>query len=566
MMFSPTTERSLTVRSLYASLYGLLTLGAATMVVPFLIMFSGSLEPRASPGKTVLFPTYLVDQTALWERYLETKYHADERYLQMAYNSPEIAFRNTGPLLEPGDDDGRDIALWNSFLEEVKPNQNLFAVGFLRSNARMPSSNGFQFQDWLLSKYGSLEAINEALGGDFQRITRVRPPSIRVDGAPLAKTILVRDFREFSENLPASQKFAWDLGGFYRAEILPRLFGTDIADYNRQFGTNYKDYAEVPFPATAPEVGRDPWFFFVGQLLRPDFVELTPAGRQRLGESGLGHAEFISSLAQPSDLRVVSIDLLFADWVKSQGIEDRPIPQAALDRLAFKTEANHWRMEFLTINYRLVASEILVNGRAIINTLILVVLSVTGALIVNPLAAYALSRYKMRSSFQILLFFLSTIAFPAEVTMIPVFLQLKEFHLLNTFGALVLPGLANGFSIFMLKGFFDSLPRELYEAAELDGASEWVTFWNITMNLSKPILAVTALNVFVSAYGTFFYALILAPDPQMWTIMVYVFQLRMNVDPPVVYAALMLTAIPTLIVFVTCQNIILRGIVVPAEK
>ena len=150
--------------------------------------------------------------------------------------------------------------------------------------------------------------------------------------------------------------------------------------------------------------------------------------------------------------------------------------------------------------------------------------------------------------------------------MIPVFLQLREFNLLNTFGALVLPGLANGFSIFLLKGFFDSLPRELYEAAELDGVSEFKMFWLITMNLSKPILAVIALSAFTTAYGAFFFALILAPDPSMWTLMVYVFQLRMTVDSPVVYASLILTAIPTLIVFITCQNMILRGIVVPSDK
>jgi multiple sugar transport system permease protein len=277
-------------------------------------------------------------------------------------------------------------------------------------------------------------------------------------------------------------------------------------------------------------------------------------------------ADFIRLAAVPEDLEVVTLDTLYEAWATSRGILGARIPQAALDREAFAAESGFWIKEYLTINYRLVAAEILVHGRAIVNTVILVVLSVVGALIVNPLAAYALSRYKLRTSFQILLFFLATIAFPGEVTMIPVFLQLKELGLLNTFGALVLPSLASGFSIFLLKGFFDSLPRELYEAAELDGASEWVTFWNITMNLSKPILAVIALSTFVSAYGTFFYALILAPDPRMWTVMVYVFQLRMSSDPPVVYAALMLTAIPTLIVFVTCQNIILRGIVVPAEK
>jgi len=91
-------------------------------------------------------------------------------------------------------------------------------------------------------------------------------------------------------------------------------------------------------------------------------------------------------------------------------------------------------------------------------------------------------------------------------------------------------------------------------------------FWQITMNLSRPILAVIALGAFTAAYGTFFYALILAPDPKMWTIMVYIFQLRAGADYPVVYASLIITAIPTLLVFVFCQNIILRGIVVPSDK
>ena len=75
------------------------------------------------------------------------------------------------------------------------------------------------------------------------------------------------------------------------------------------------------------------------------------------------------------------------------------------------------------------------------------------------------------------------------------------------------------------------------------------------------------LTAIVTVLGTAFcYALILAPDPKMWTIMVYIFQLRSGVDFPVVYASLMITAIPTLLVFIFCQNIILRGIVVPSDK
>ncbi len=138
--------------------------------------------------------------------------------------------------------------------------------------------------------------------------------------------------------------------------------------------------------------------------------------------------------------------------------------------------------------------------------------------------------------------------------------------LLNNFAALILPGMANGFSIFLLKGFFDSMPKELYEAADIDGASEWTKFWMLTMNLSKPILAVIALGAFTSAYSAFMMALIIIPDEKMWTIMVWIFQLQNGAHQSVVYASLVIAAIPTFIIFVLCQNVIMRGIVVPTEK
>jgi multiple sugar transport system permease protein len=138
--------------------------------------------------------------------------------------------------------------------------------------------------------------------------------------------------------------------------------------------------------------------------------------------------------------------------------------------------------------------------------------------------------------------------------------------LLNTFWALVLPGAASGFSIFLLKGFFDSLPQELYESAEIDGAGEWTKFWTITMSLSKPILAVMALGAFTTAYSEFLMALVIIPDPNMWTLMVWLFQFQAHSHPAVIYASLVVAAIPTLLVFLSCQNIIMRGIVVPTEK
>jgi multiple sugar transport system permease protein len=150
--------------------------------------------------------------------------------------------------------------------------------------------------------------------------------------------------------------------------------------------------------------------------------------------------------------------------------------------------------------------------------------------------------------------------------MIPNFLLLKQLGFLNTFAALVLPGMANGFGIFLLKGFFDSLPRELYEQATLDGANEWVMFWQLTMALSKPILAVLALQAFTAAYGNFMFAFILCPNEKMWTLMVFLYQLQLNGHMGLTFTALLIAAIPTFLVFVFCQNIIIRGIVVPVEK
>ncbi|MDP7400107.1 MAG: ABC transporter permease subunit, partial [Lentisphaeria bacterium] len=118
----------------------------------------------------------------------------------------------------------------------------------------------------------------------------------------------------------------------------------------------------------------------------------------------------------------------------------------------------------------------------------------------------------------------------------------------------------------LLKGFFDSLPRELYESAEIDGASEWRMFWQITMSLSKPILSVVALQAFTVAYSNFMFALLICQDESMWTLMVWLYQLTTRSGDGVMYAALLIAAIPTFLIFAFCQNIIMRGIVVPSEK
>jgi len=238
-------------------------------------------------------------------------------------------------------------------------------------------------------------------------------------------------------------------------------------------------------------------------------------------------------------------DLLFNDFIVNQ-------------KQIFRT--------YIFGNYSTVINYIALHGRSLWVTLIFIVLCIGSALTVNPMAAYALSRFRLSYANKILIFFLATMAFPAEVAMIPNFLMIRDLGLLNSFGALVLPGLANGFGIFLLKGFFDSLPPELYEAALIDGASEWKMFRSITLPLCKPILAVMALGAFTGAYGAFMFAFLVCQDKSMWTLMVFLYQFQQEYGNFMIMASLVLSAIPTLVVFILCQRVILRGIVIPTFK
>ena len=386
-------------------------------------------------------------------------------------------------------------------------------------------------------------------------------------------------------------------GWGYR-DFLQAKYGT-IGTFNQRYGTAFVRFELVPFPAQPPleGVGLSDWESYLqgwhdpvgGKLYRlpsdylyVDTVEFRFRDwlQKKYGTVAAFNVLFLGARNQPTPtpskegisaseegvrkIRLPSSEGLGVGSVHSW-LDILP-PQQEFHFQAFKAQVGPLRHEFLTRNFRSVGDYMLRHGRAVVNTAIYCGLAVLCALIFNPLAAYALSRYRPRSTYKLLLFLMVTMAFPPMVTQIPVFLMLREFHLLNTFAALVLPGLANGYSIFLLKGFFDSLPKELYECAQLDGAGEFRLFWQITLRLSTPILAVVALGAFTAAYTNFMMALLLCQDERMWTIMPWLYQLQSTSGQGVVFASLILASIPTLLVFVFCQKVIMRGIVVPVEK
>ena len=330
------------------------------------------------------------------------------------------------------------------------------------------------------------------------------------------------------------------------------------------YGSNYREFSELPppEPATLAGAALADYTEYIQGWSSPDDGLRHRAALSSLRPDGpeFGFRRFLRRKYGTLEALNRRLDTHFSDWSRIWP------PQRELHAGHVMAHKTGYRREFAVRNFIAVAESVILQDRVMFNTFLYCALAVLGALIVNPAAAYALSRFRPPSTYRLLLFMMVTMAFPPMVTQIPSFLMLREFGLLNSYAALILPGLANGYSIFLLKGFFDSLPKELYESAMLDGAGEVRIFFQFTMSLSKPILAVTALGAFTGAYGNFMMALLVCQDRKMWTLMPWLYQLQMNSGPGIVFASLLVAAIPTFLVFLCCQNVIMRGIVVPVEK
>jgi ABC-type glycerol-3-phosphate transport system permease component len=373
-----------------------------------------------------------------------------------------------------------------------------------------------RYQEWLRAHYHDIDALNVAYGEEALDFGTVDPPAELLERKAWnpPDTLKYREWLSFKATLPAE----------FRIPITPRHL--------------FQAWAKAHW--------------------KNRFADL-PASVKH----GSTSFETIPYPNDPRDLTAFQKEALPARYA---GLEDQPLPQIGYDHAFIESHADEVRQEFATRNLRYVLGYVLLNGRAVWVTFAFCALAVLTQLIVNPLAAYALSRYPVRQSGAILIFLLATMAFPAEVAMIPSFLLLKDLGLLNTFAALVLPGAASGYMIFLLKGFFDSLPQELFEAGSIDGARETTLMLRVAVPLAKPVLGYQALLAFMGAYGAFLYAFLVAQDSKMWTLTVWIYQLQATAPKAVMMAAVTVAAVPTLLVFLLAQRTIMRGIVLPGER
>jgi len=329
---------------------------------------------------------------------------------------------------------------------------------------------------------------------------------------------------------------------------------------NELLGTDYSTWDEFTITA-APELGGDEYARNRLDIWK-NFVKTLPVEQKAFHSAESSFQTFLLK-------KYGSLDVVNRTYGRNlRYIEEAFPPFMSAYTVTFAN--NESSMSFLPMldNYRTVLDFLVFNGNAVGVTLILILMTLAFTLTVNPLAAYALSRFNIRGQDKILLFLLATMAFPAMVSAIPAYLLMRDIGLLNTFWALVVPGAANGMSIFILKGFFDSLPMELFEAATIDGAGEMQIFMMVAMPLVKPILAINCLTAFVIAYNGWQWALIICQDKKMWTIAVWLYQASQwwTNSPWIISAGFMIASVPTFVIFLSTQKIILRGIIIPSMK
>ncbi|OLT10767.1 ABC transporter permease [Pseudonocardia sp. CNS-139] len=184
-------------------------------------------------------------------------------------------------------------------------------------------------------------------------------------------------------------------------------------------------------------------------------------------------------------------------------------------------------------------------------------------LVVATTGGYALSVLRPRYGPVLYWLVLSTLFVPAVVLLVPLYLTvlsppLLGASLINTFWAVWLPAGANAFNVLLAKRFFDNLPGEIFEAARIDGAGPLRVFWSVLLPMSRPILGVISVFAFVAAWKDFLWPLLVLPDPDLQPLSVRLPTLASSIELDILLAALMISALIPVVLFLVFQRTFLR--------
>jgi multiple sugar transport system permease protein len=201
-------------------------------------------------------------------------------------------------------------------------------------------------------------------------------------------------------------------------------------------------------------------------------------------------------------------------------------------------------------------------GTWLINSTIVSVACVLGNLVFCSLAGYAFARIRFLGSRVLFVTVLATLMVPFQIVMLPTLIVVRDLHLTDTLGALIAPNLATPFGVFLMRQFFTTVPRELEEAARIDGAGRLRTLWKVLLPLMGPTLATLSVLTFLNVWNDFLWPLIAIQSPGNMTIQMGLqnFQGSHLTNWPVLMAATVTSQIPILVLFLIAQRFFVRSI------
>ncbi|MBN6191153.1 carbohydrate ABC transporter permease [Aneurinibacillus sp. BA2021] len=287
-------------------------------------------------------------------------------------------------------------------------------------------------------------------------------------------------------------------------------------------------------------------------------VALTAPGYRRRGRGGPGADRArrrLGATALHVVLTIAGISMVFPFvWMLLTSF--KTLPQLLKNPLEFLP--NPWTVENYADAWNAVPF-----GQAYLNSAYIAVLVVVGTLLTASMAGYAFARIRFRGSKVLFIVFLATQMIPAQVTLIPFYLLMSQIGWVDSHLALIVPGMiANPFAVFLMRQFVLALPRELEEAALVDGAGRWRIFWSVVLPNLKPGLAALSIITALGVWNAFLFPLVLLNTPDLFTVPLLLtsFQGQFgSINYGLVMAASAIATVPMLIVFVIGQRKILNS-------
>ncbi|MCZ4089191.1 MULTISPECIES: carbohydrate ABC transporter permease [Sinorhizobium] len=184
------------------------------------------------------------------------------------------------------------------------------------------------------------------------------------------------------------------------------------------------------------------------------------------------------------------------------------------------------------------------------------------ALFFHTMAGYALARLRFPGREVLFLSIFSTFLVSLPVIIVPLFVIVKAMGMLNSYVGLIIPAIFNAFGIFLLRQYYLSLPKEIEEAARIDGAGYWRIYWSVILPLSRPIMSALAILFFLANWNSFLWPLTITSDPNLWVVQLGIanFKSQYSASWNYMMAASTIVAIPTLILFVIFQRQIMDSL------